>query len=827
VELELVEGEARGPRLRGLDAEYTQVTLDGMSLASADATQNANIPPSRSFSFEQVSLSSMEAIEINKTLSADADANAPAGTINLKTKRAFDRKGRRLSIQANANAFSDEMHLRKTYGLDDTRSRKVLPGGILEYSDVFLHNRLGVVLNVSESNVFSAIARTTHTYNYTPTAADPRPVVLTAINPLHGPRTNERFTTTFTADFKATPRLVLSLGYIYNYSFLWFWSRSPNLSTGARNTVIGSDPLLSFSTSDAGGTGRTVSYNTLGVVKLGKTQTYTPKFEYKVGDFVLDGRFAVSISANDYAPFERGVIRNATVNNLTGMNFRAERSSLKDVDWKIVQTSGPDWADLANYKNPRIQDDGRYAKTELLSGEITATTTTRRWLPIVWKTGLKSKEEIRHYSLKTDSLLWNYTGPGGGTGGSFAGYNSPYIFDYRATGASVASLSGGPLPAINYSALQNLYREHPEFFTYAPTAASYYNANIANEKKYRERIDSAFFMGTGRLGKLQLRAGLRWEDMTTVSTEFDPLAASRVVAAGYPVSAGRASTIPGLQYQYFSQPRIDRPGGYDYFFPSASAKYLLRDNLHAHLGYSHTIRRPTFNDVTGIWIVNEEALTVTAPNPNLKPETSDNFSGRLAYYFEPVGTLGLNLFYNRVKGLRTVNQYTAEEFGYGSDPDLAAYTFVSGVSSSGVRWVKGLELEYSQSLSFLPAPFKGFNVRASYTRNYADTLRVNVVPHAIAGGFSYSRRRLSLNTNVTWSDDTPWNSTGTQFRRHRAVADSGGSWRFTDKFSLFVSVRNVTNSPLLIMEQVGTNPAAVQRYEVHGTAWTFGLKVIF
>ena len=96
VELDLVQGEVRTIRLRGLDSEYTQVTLDGVSLASADANAGA-AGNARAFSFEQVSLASMESIEVSKTISADVDANAPAGTINLKTKRAFDRSGRRVS----------------------------------------------------------------------------------------------------------------------------------------------------------------------------------------------------------------------------------------------------------------------------------------------------------------------------------------------------------------------------------------------------------------------------------------------------------------------------------------------------------------------------------------------------------------------------------------------------------------------------------------------------------------------------------------------------------------------------------------------------------
>ena len=38
------------------------------------------------------------------------------------------------------------------------------------------------------------------------------PAVITAIATTHSPRFNERFSTTLTSDFKATPRLVLSLG---------------------------------------------------------------------------------------------------------------------------------------------------------------------------------------------------------------------------------------------------------------------------------------------------------------------------------------------------------------------------------------------------------------------------------------------------------------------------------------------------------------------------------------------------------------------------------------------------------------------------------------
>ena len=248
VELDLVQGEIRTIRLRGLDSEYTQVTLDGVSLASADANQGAS-GNARAFSFEQVSLASMESIEVSKTISADVDANAPAGTINLKTKRAFDRAGRRVSVQANVTAFSTRFNLDESPGPDDRLSRKIHPGGIIDYSDVFLNKRLGVNLNISESMAYSANARTTITYNYTPTAADPRPVVPTSLAFLHAPRTNRRSTVNLTSDFRATPELVLSLGLLYNYADLNNPQRALTFGPGARSTVPGANPLLEFLTS--------------------------------------------------------------------------------------------------------------------------------------------------------------------------------------------------------------------------------------------------------------------------------------------------------------------------------------------------------------------------------------------------------------------------------------------------------------------------------------------------------------------------------------------------------------------------------------------------
>src|SRR5690606_40693691 len=73
--------------------------------------------------------------------------------------------------------------------------------------------------------------------------------------------------------------------------------------------------------------------------------------------------------------------------------------------------------------------------------------------------------------------------------------------------------------------------------------------------------------------------------------EADPLGGAELVAAGYEVDpdTGRATTIEGLQHQYFSRPEVYRKGKYDHFFPSASAKYAFndRDRKSTRLNSSH------------------------------------------------------------------------------------------------------------------------------------------------------------------------------------------------------------------------------------------------
>ncbi|HRE82536.1 MAG TPA: TonB-dependent receptor, partial [Opitutaceae bacterium] len=300
-----------------------------------------------------------------------------------------------------------------------------------------------------------------------------------------------------------------------------------------------------------------------------------------------------------------------------------------------------------------------------------------------------------------------------------------------------------------------------------------------------------------------------------------------VALAGYPVTAGRATTIEGVKYQYFTRPMINRVGRYDEFFPSASLKYRLSQNFDFHFGYSSTIRRPTYRAIAGVWSINDEAGTVNAPNPRLKPEMSDNFSVRAAYYFEPVGIVAINFFQNNVQGLHRTTQMTAQEYGYDGPLDLSNYIFTSTIGSENEVVVRGMELEYSQSLSFLPAPFSGLNIRGSYTRNYADVVITNMAGHTVSAGLGYTLNRFNVYSNVNWQDDRPTNIAFTRYIRRRFNVDMGGSVRVTPRISIFLNVRNILDEPYIDMQKLSNGSSTARKFEIFGTNYTLGVKGTF
>ena len=184
-------------------ASYSALTIDGVRASGAAGARQPHLI--------QYSANAADTIEYSKTNSADMDADAPAGTVNMKSKSAFQRRGRYFSYQAYGLVNSYELHFGKSDGPNDGETYKTLPGLILDFSDFYLDGKLGVVLNLSETNCSNEQGIVTYTYNTTPTAARPAPIMLTTIDYTNGPKVNRRQGGGLNVEYKLIPSVTLAL----------------------------------------------------------------------------------------------------------------------------------------------------------------------------------------------------------------------------------------------------------------------------------------------------------------------------------------------------------------------------------------------------------------------------------------------------------------------------------------------------------------------------------------------------------------------------------------------------------------------------------------
>src|ERR1700682_347117 len=83
VSLERDEGEGKYVQIRGTEPRLSNVTVDGVHVPSPESVRNVKL--------DTIPADMVDSIEINKTLSANMEADAIGGSVNLVTKKATDQ----------------------------------------------------------------------------------------------------------------------------------------------------------------------------------------------------------------------------------------------------------------------------------------------------------------------------------------------------------------------------------------------------------------------------------------------------------------------------------------------------------------------------------------------------------------------------------------------------------------------------------------------------------------------------------------------------------------------------------------------------------------
>lgn len=817
--LDYTESDTRAARIDGLDPKYAGITIDGGRQATSASSSFSGT--TRQFEFEQASLTNLEKIELNKTLNASLWADSGAGNVNLITKNAFDLKGRRVSYMAYLNANSYDVTMHKNVGPDDGFHYKILPGASFTYSEAF-NSRVGVSLGLSDDSGYTEQYRTQLNYDY----SNPAAPKITSLTFRPGPKITRRSAASANVDIRIVPNLVAKLTFTYSHFDDEYNNRSIQLSTNSSSI----DPASTVTNviANANSSTKILTGTEQHRNKLNNNIFIAPKLMYKRGSLSVNAGGSYSRSTNHYEDINKGFFSDAR-QQLNGISWTASRPSPSSNAWTITQTSGPSWSNGANYNqagstfNNNIGSTANKSTNQIFQGFIDGKKSIEGLrVPVQLSAGVAA--EVNTYSghnLGNPWRQWTFVGPTGNQNTSPMLEETNYRFDTKMGG----NIGLQNLPYPNRTAMYNLYVAHPEYFI--ENGFGNFKNYFLSPRSLQEDTNAMYLMGDTNWRRLRFNAGVRYERTADTVLNLVSRRAADVIAAGYPVSSGVATTYDGLLYQYYNGQRAKAYNNYGNFFLSTGMKYRILSNLDAQLAWSQSIQRPDFSDLAGVVSIDETNSRVTLPNQRLKPELGNRLYGGLDLYLNPAGKLSVSGSIMRLKqSTGNTSAITPDQAAAaGIDPtQYPGYTFQQKQNDPTQRHIETLVFDYRQNLNFLPWEFKNVGVFGSITRVHADTRRTNLIPKFASGGIYYNAHGVSFQFATNWRSArmTSTGSTETLWQKEQLMCGINASYKLSEHFALFLNGSNIFNAPFLYYSN---QPGLLRETDSYGTKyWTAGVK---
>jgi TonB-dependent receptor len=150
--------------------------------------------------------------------------------------------------------------------------------------------------------------------------------------------------------------------------------------------------------------------------------------------------------------------------------------------------------------------------------------------------------------------------------------------------------------------------------------------NLQNDFDITERIWAGYVMNTINLGRLRVQAGLRLESTS------DDLRGNNVALD----SAGNFSSVSP----------VIRNNSYVNAFPSVQGQYRFGSDTILRASYGVGIARPNFGDLAPFFVDDPTSNPeFSEGNPNLKPTHAQNFDVLIEHYMKPLGLIQAGVFY--------------------------------------------------------------------------------------------------------------------------------------------------------------------------------------
>jgi TonB-dependent receptor len=765
--IDYTANDARAVSLRGMNPIFTNVTVDGGRMASGTSSGD-----SRRFELEQVAINNVETIEVFKTMTPDMSADNTGGQVNLVTKSAFDRETRsQFSYNVSLTGNSENLTFSKRGAWGNGKKLLIRPNADLNYSRR-ISDKLGLNISYRLSEITHDYPRAGYSWNFTANGATTSNPYLTSLQMYDEQKITHRESLSTKLDFRPAPRTKLSFTGQWNWYDLTFNGRSITFNSGT--PAAGFNPNRVTSTPGTGNVTTDVSQRN----KYGPTYALATQFIHEFENGKLSGSFSWSQAENKYRDVTKGFLTSVGLSLLrpAGSNTIVTMDNILHQRLPTISVSqngvAPDYRDLSSYSIPADTWRTRpFTSRELKQGGNIDYRHSFKWaIPVAVQTGIRRDDTGR--KIKRVGVTASHPTLSGNA-----------LESLRDDDYSSQDIGFG-FGAVEWLSPYKAYATFPNF-------TGVFTENVVRD--IDETNDAAYLRFDVQLtSQLTVVTGARYEEKSLDATAQDLRVARQRLATA----------------------RLE----YDGWYPSLNLKYTPRRDVVVRAGASRTIGHPDFADIipTVTDFDSSSATstgTLSIPNPDIQPYKVTNLDLTGEWYLASSGVVSASLFQKKVDGfisrgsvgllntLTNANQI-AEEYGI-STADQNRYNVTLARNGAGST-VRGVELSYSQGLSFLPRPFNTMNVQLNFTRVSisGETFAVKLAQLQGATtksanfilGWRLGRFNLLTTVHYTGEVETAFGATATApstFTEEVTKTDITVNYTVSPRATIYLQVRNI------------------------------------
>lgn len=814
-------GEGRQISVRGLNADFTRVRINGMeALATIGATDSSGgVNRGRSFDFNTFASELFSQLLVRKTASPEVEEGSLGATVDLRTARPFDYEGFTFTGSAQMG-YSDLS--------DDTK-----PRASALISNTWADRRFGALFSVAytdrtiveEGAGSGRWAQGTSNGNFA--ASSPyAPARLASTMHPRFPRYSlqehdqERLGITTSLQFAPSDSTEISLDMLYakfkanrTEDYIEAISFSRGASQGGKPQTIVRDGAIDGNNNLVYGLFDNVDVRSESRFDKATT-TFTQlglSFDHKFSDdFSMSGLFGRSKSDYD-KPIETTIIMDKLDVDGYSWDYRGN-SRLPVINYGVSPTDPNGWT---------------LAEVRVRPSRVVNTFDNAQ-LDFDWgiSAGFRIKGGLLSKKYVFDSKEWRRPSELVVPAFSDGTKNVP------ASWVVLASLYGIDAPGNSTWVVPDYERFAREFNVNGNSGLFAVADRPVNTRTVEEKDDGVYLQGEFNvdIGSIPLSGnfGVRYVKTKQTSTGFATVGSTPVRTT---VEREYNDTLPSFNLVAEITP--------DFLIRLSGAKVMARPGL------GFLTPGVTVNVAGG-------ARTVTGGNPNLDPFRAKTGDLSFEWYFQEGALLGLGFFYKDidsfVQNARETRPYSTSGLpvslleGTGAGPD-DEFTFTIPLNTPGGP-LKGVELNYQQPFSFLPGKWSNFGVQFNYT--YVDSkiqyltntgsasLRTDLTGlsrNAYGATLYYDGERFSGRVSTAKRDDyltaVPAADVGNdvQGTDGTTTIDASVSWKVDDHWEISLEGLNLTN------EWASTwNDSIAQRVESYtrtGRQYLFGARYKF